>query len=40
VPDVVEAVVAQAFRQGCRVETVVERDALASVGGIGALLRF
>ena len=40
VPDVVEAAVAQAFQQGCRVETVVERDALASVGGIGALLRF
>jgi peptide chain release factor subunit 1 len=40
VPDVVEAAVVQAFRQGCRVETVVGRDALARVGGIGALLRF
>jgi peptide chain release factor subunit 1 len=39
-PDVVEAAVAQAFRQGCRVETVVERDALGALGGIGALLRF
>jgi peptide chain release factor subunit 1 len=40
VPDVVEAAVVQALRQGCRVETIVERDALAPVGGIGALLRF
>jgi peptide chain release factor subunit 1 len=40
VPDVVESAVAQAFRQGCRVETVVESAALETVGGIGALLRF
>jgi len=40
VPDVVEATVAQALRQGCRVETVVDHDGLADHGGIGALLRF
>lgn len=40
VPDVVEAAVAQAFRQECRVETVTEEGALAELGGIGALLRF
>ncbi|MGH2660263.1 MAG: Vms1/Ankzf1 family peptidyl-tRNA hydrolase [Actinomycetota bacterium] len=40
VPDVVEAAVALALRQGCRVQTVVDRDGLAHHGGIGALLRF
>src|SRR5207244_7698212 len=42
VPDVVEAAVAQALRQGCRVETISEADdgAFSQVGGIGALLRF
>lgn len=40
VPDVVEAAVAQAFRTGCRVETVVGSDELAPFGGIGAVLRF
>ena len=40
VPDVVEAAVAQALRQGCRVEMVSEDGALAAQGGIGALLRF
>jgi hypothetical protein len=39
VPDVVEAAVAQAFRRGCRVETV-NGAGLAPLGGIGALLRF
>ena len=42
VPDVIEAAVAQALRQGCRVETISEADdgAFAQLGGIGALLRF
>ena len=40
VPDVVEAAVAHALRQGCRVETFSEDGALAGLGGIGALLRF
>ncbi len=40
VPDVVEAAVAQAFRQGCTVETVTEDGALAALGGIGGFLRF
>ena len=42
VPDVVEAAVAQALRQGCRVETIPDADdgEFASLGGIGALLRF
>jgi peptide chain release factor subunit 1 len=40
VPDVVEEAVAQALRQGCRVETVLHPDELAQYGGIGALLRF
>lgn len=40
VPDVVEEAVAQALRQGCRVETVLHPDGLAQYGGIGALLRF
>jgi len=39
VPDVVEAAVTQAFRQGCRVETVVA-NGLAALGGIGGILRF
>jgi peptide chain release factor subunit 1 len=39
-PDVVEEAVAQALRQGCRVETVLHPDGLAQYGGIGALLRF
>jgi peptide chain release factor subunit 1 len=40
VPDVVEAAVIQALRQGARVETVAEDGAFAELGGIGALLRF
>jgi peptide subunit release factor 1 (eRF1) len=40
VPDVVEEAVAQALRQGCRVETVLHPEGLAQYGGIGALLRF
>lgn len=40
VPDVVEAAVAEAFRQGCRVETVVDGSDLEPLGGIGALLRY
>jgi peptide chain release factor subunit 1 len=40
IADVVEAAVAQAYRQGCRVETVVDGEAVSSLGGIGALLRF
>jgi peptide chain release factor subunit 1 len=39
VPDVVEAAVAQAVRDGCRVDTV-NSDGLSQLGGIGALLRF
>ncbi|MEW6059573.1 MAG: Vms1/Ankzf1 family peptidyl-tRNA hydrolase [Actinomycetota bacterium] len=39
VPDVVESAVAQALRQGCRVETVVD-DGLSELGGIGGILRF
>ncbi len=40
VADVVEEAVVHALRQGCRVETVVDREGLAEQGGIGALLRF
>ncbi len=40
VPDVIEAAVAQALRQGCLIETVMDEGALAGLGGIGALLRF
>jgi peptide chain release factor subunit 1 len=40
VPDVVDMAVAQALRQGCRVETLVQPDGLSEHGGIGALLRF
>jgi peptide chain release factor subunit 1 len=40
VPDVVEAAVAQALRQGSRVETVNDDGGFRSLGGIGALLRF
>ncbi len=40
VDDVVEAAVAMAERQGCRVETVTLQDALRDAGGIGALLRY
>ncbi len=40
VPDVVEAAVVQALRQGCRVESVIDPEALGALGGIGALLRF
>jgi peptide chain release factor subunit 1 len=40
VPDVVEAGVAAALRQGCRVETVTQVGLLSGIGGIGAFLRF
>jgi peptide subunit release factor 1 (eRF1) len=40
VPDVVEAAVALAVRQGARVETVNADAELADLGGIGAFLRF
>jgi peptide subunit release factor 1 (eRF1) len=40
VADVVEVAVANAYGQGCRVETVVEDEQLVALGGIGALLRF
>jgi peptide subunit release factor 1 (eRF1) len=40
VPDVAESAVAQALRQGCRVETVTGETSLQEAGGIGALLRF
>ena len=40
VADVVEAGVAQAYRQRCRVETLVDEEAVSPLGGIGALLRF
>jgi peptide chain release factor subunit 1 len=40
VDDVVEAAVALAVRQGCRVETVTLNDTLRHAGGIGALLRY
>jgi peptide subunit release factor 1 (eRF1) len=40
VPDVVEMAVARAFRQGCRVETVVHANGLHALGDIGAILRF
>jgi peptide chain release factor subunit 1 len=40
VPDVVEAAVAQAFRQGAEVQIVTEDGNLRELGGIGALLRF
>src|SRR5947207_8009297 len=40
VPDVVEAAVIQALRQGARVETVAEEGAFTERGGIGAILRF
>ncbi|MGH2637318.1 MAG: host attachment protein [Actinomycetota bacterium] len=39
VPDVVEAAVTTAFRNGSRVETILG-DGLEPLGGIGALLRF
>jgi peptide chain release factor subunit 1 len=40
IADVVEAAVAQAYRQGCRVDSVVDDEAVSVLGGIGALLRF
>lgn len=40
VPDIVEAGVAVALRQGCRIETITQDGLLAEVGGIGAFLRF
>ncbi|MBI4261028.1 MAG: hypothetical protein HY658_10720 [Actinobacteria bacterium] len=40
VPDVVEAAVAQALRQGTRVEVVTEDGLLEELGGVGATLRF
>ena|SRR5436190_1614362 len=40
VENVVEAAVAQALRQGGRVETVTEEDTLQGGGSIGALLRY
>jgi peptide subunit release factor 1 (eRF1) len=40
IADVVEVAVANAYVQGCRVETVVEDEGLVALGGIGALLRF
>lgn len=40
IPDVVEIAVARAFRQGCRVETVLHADGLRALGDIGAILRF
>lgn len=40
VPDVVEAAVVQAFRQGCHVEIVSEDGELQKLGGVGALLRY
>ena len=40
VPDVVEAAVALALRQGAHVETVNADAELADLGGIGAFLRF
>jgi peptide chain release factor subunit 1 len=40
VRDVVESAVAQAVRQGCRVETVTGETSLQEIDGIGALLRF
>jgi peptide chain release factor subunit 1 len=40
VADIVEAAVAQAFRQGARVETVTEDGSREELGGVGALLRF
>jgi peptide chain release factor subunit 1 len=40
VPDVVEAAVVQAYRQGCGVQIVPEDDLLKELGGVGALLRF
>lgn len=40
VADVVELAVAEAVRQGCAVETVVDGNELEPVGGIGAMLRF
>jgi len=40
VADVVEVAVANAYGQGCRVETVVEDAQLVALGGIGALLRY
>jgi peptide subunit release factor 1 (eRF1) len=38
--DVVDLAVAEAMRQGCEVRHLVSIDALRSLGGIGALLRF
>jgi peptide chain release factor subunit 1 len=40
IPDVVEAAVAEAFRTGARVETIVNDDPRPSFDGVGALLRF
>jgi peptide chain release factor subunit 1 len=40
VPDVVEAAVAQAFRQGADVQIVEEDGELHRLGGVGAILRF
>ncbi len=40
IPDVVEAAVAVAFRNGARVETIVDDDREPSFDGVGALLRF
>jgi rubrerythrin len=40
VPDVVEAAVAEAFRSGARVETIVDDDPRPPFDGVGALLRF
>lgn len=40
VPDLVEEAVELALRQRSRVETVADGEALAEVGGVGALLRF
>jgi len=40
VPDVIEAAVVQALRQGARVETITQDGPFMERGGIGALLRF
>ena len=40
VPDLVEEAVELALRHRCRLETVADGDALAELGGVGALLRF
>jgi peptide chain release factor subunit 1 len=39
-PDLVEEAVELALRHRCRVETVADGDALAGIGGVGALLRY